>query len=307
MAIQNLESKIRNLINRPRRQYKILQDTSAWNQLCSCLDVIGDTELAISAYYDAIPKNISETYLLVYGILQTLFLQQDAVRNLCEALAIKYNPDPRLQEIREIRNESIGHPTKRNFKKKTTWNFISRATLSKNGFQLMVTSVDSNLPKFKNIDLLDIIETQSAKVTDVLSSILKSLEDEENEHKDKFMSQKLSEIFPSTLGYYFSKISEAIHGSMPNELGSGHLKLIKDIIEQFEKALIEREVIPANDFIKYDINQLRYPISELEKYFNNQSQTNLTSEGAYIFLFFIEKHAEKLKELAIEIDEDYSS
>jgi hypothetical protein len=307
MIIQDLESKIRNLINRPRRQYKILQDTSAWNQLCSCLDVIGDTELAISAYYDAIPKNISETYLLVYGILQTLFLQQDAVRNLCEALALRYNPDPRLHEIREIRNESVGHPTKRDFKKNTTWNFISRATLSKNGFQLMVTSVDSNLPKFKNIDLLEIIKTQSAKVADVLSSILKSLEDEENEHKAKFMSQILLEIFPSTLGYSFSKISETIHGSMPNELGSGHLTLIKDIIEQFEEALIEREVIPANDFIKYDIDQLRYPISELEKYFNDQSQTSLTSEGAYIFLFFIEKHAEKLKELAIEIDENYSS
>ena len=307
MVIQDLESKIRNLINRPRRQYKFLQDTSAWNQLCSCLDVIGDNELAVSAYYDSIPKNIGETYLLVYGILQTLFVQQDAVRYLCEALGIEYNPDPGLQKIREIRNDSIGHPTKRIFKKMPTWNFISRTSLSKNGFQLMVRFADSNLPKFINIDLLEIIKTQNVKVTDVLSSVLKLLEDEENEHKEKFMSQKLSEIFPAALGYFFSKISEAIYGNMPNELGSGTLKLIKDIIEQFEKALIEREIIPASDSIKYDIDQLRYPISELEKYFNDQSQTSLNSKGAYIFLFFIEKQTEKLKELAKEIDENYSS
>ena len=306
MEIQDLESRIRDLINHPRRQYKILQDTSAWNQLCSCLDVIGDTDLAISAYNEATPKNISETYLLVYGILQTLFLQQDALRNLCEALAITYSQDPRLKEIREIRNESIGHPTKLNFKKKTTWNFISRATLSKNGFQLVATSADPNLPKFKNIDLSEIIKAQSLKVADALSSILKTLEDEEKEHKEKFMSEKLLEIFSSNLGYYFSKISEAIHGSMPNQLGSGHLKLVQGIIDQLEKALNARAIIPANDFIKYDIDLLKYPISELNKYFNEKSQTSLTSEGAYIFLFFIKEHTEKLKGIAKEIDEDYS-
>jgi hypothetical protein len=80
LSISDLEHKIRNYINRPRKQSKLLKDSTAWNMLCSCLDVIGDTELAIQAYKDF--KNLKKDgfkYLTVYGILQTLFLQQDAI------------------------------------------------------------------------------------------------------------------------------------------------------------------------------------------------------------------------------------
>jgi hypothetical protein len=59
--------------------------------LCSCLDLIGDTDLAIAVYHQAEhPEHEGGKYLLVYGILQTLFLQQAAVQNLCEALGIDY-------------------------------------------------------------------------------------------------------------------------------------------------------------------------------------------------------------------------
>ena len=66
------------------------KDSAAWNQLCSSLDAIGDTELAFDAYA-ALPEPSDEgtTYILVYGILQALVLQQDAVRHVAEALSIQ--------------------------------------------------------------------------------------------------------------------------------------------------------------------------------------------------------------------------
>ena len=86
-----------------------------------------------------------------------------------------------------------------------------------------------------------------------------------------------------------------------------HLNLVRDIITKFEKSLTDRKILPANDFIKYDIDRLKYPISELDNYFRDSSKSNLTLEGAYIFMYFVKKHIEELKDLAKEIDEDYSS
>lgn len=75
MTVGGLEQQIRGFINNPRKKYALLQDTAAWNMLCSCLDLIGDTELAIAVYDQAQhPESEGGKYLLVYGILQTLFL-----------------------------------------------------------------------------------------------------------------------------------------------------------------------------------------------------------------------------------------
>jgi hypothetical protein len=55
--------------------------------------------------------SVENHYLKLYELLQALFLQQDAVKHLCEALAVPNDPDqfPRLRPIREARNASIGH------------------------------------------------------------------------------------------------------------------------------------------------------------------------------------------------------
>lgn len=80
-TIEQLETEIRDFINNPRKQSLLLKDSTVWNKLCSALDVTGDTELAINAYISAINVNSDgEAYLIVYGILQVLLVQQDAVK-----------------------------------------------------------------------------------------------------------------------------------------------------------------------------------------------------------------------------------
>jgi len=118
--------EIRDFINKPIKQFNLLKNHKLWNQLCSSLDVIGDSDLAISAYINSeFGTDDGEKYLRLYGALQALFLQQDAVTNMCESLGLPNNltSHPKLKEIRDIRNDSIGHPTKRgNYK---SYHFIS--------------------------------------------------------------------------------------------------------------------------------------------------------------------------------------
>ncbi len=85
LAIQEIEDKIRDFINHPRRQKPLLRDKPKWHILTSGLDVLGDTQLAIAAYLSAKPtKDAGTCYLLMYGVLQVLFVQQDAARNIAK-------------------------------------------------------------------------------------------------------------------------------------------------------------------------------------------------------------------------------
>src|SRR5262245_41556966 len=124
--VERGEQRVRELVNVPRRQAALLQNKQSWIRLCSAMDAIGDTQMAIRSYLDdPAHKNGSDgrAYLLVYGILQVLYVQQDAVGTLSKVLNIPFTLPAELEEIRDIRNDSIGHPTGRG-------GFISRITLS---------------------------------------------------------------------------------------------------------------------------------------------------------------------------------
>lgn len=57
------------------------------------------------------------SYMLVFGFVQALSIQQDAVRDLHSALGVSYRPDPVLGEIRGVRN-AVTHQTDGQNKKK---------------------------------------------------------------------------------------------------------------------------------------------------------------------------------------------
>ncbi len=131
MSIQSIEDRIREFINSGRRQYILLQSPRTWNRLCSSLDLIGDTQLAIDSY----PKFNSEQeegaiYLIIYGILQTFLLQQNAAKDIAAALNIKVKLPKKLNDIRVIRNSASGHPTRQKENGFSKSCFITRMSIS---------------------------------------------------------------------------------------------------------------------------------------------------------------------------------
>lgn len=89
------------------------------------------------------------SYLLAYGFLQALFLQQDAVEHLHDAIQLPWESDPLLKEIREIRNDSIGHPKNRQGGK--SFSLISRPSISKSGFELMTVEPNKGPPMLRHV------------------------------------------------------------------------------------------------------------------------------------------------------------
>jgi len=303
--------EIRDFINEPRKQFNLLKNHKFWNQLCSSLDVIEDSDLAIAAYINSgFGTDDGEKYLRLYGVLQALFLQQDAATNLCESLGLPNNltSHPKLKEIRDIRNDSIGHPTKRgNYK---SYHFIARGTITKLGFQL-ISDYKNNKTTFRDISVIDLIKEQRKYLSEILKKVINVLKTEEKAHREKFKMEKLEAVFPDTFSYYIGKIFENIGKSEHAKLGLMHVKLVKEIMDKLKESLQKRGIeIDTYDSIKYLYELLEYPITELGLYFDRliaEKEPRINDKTAYIFAYFIREHLAQLKEIAKEIDDEYSS
>jgi len=304
--------EIRDLINNPRKQFNLLKNRLFWNQSCSSLDVIEDSDLAIDAYVNSeFPEENGEKYLRLYGVLQALFVQQNAVIDLCKSLGVPDNIHPKLKRIRDIRNDSIRHPTDRGKEKHKSYHFISRHSITKSKFRL--ESVDKNdKTTFENIQIIDLIKDQRTYLPKELKKIVGFLKSEEKKHKERFKMEKLEDIFLNT--YHISKILEGI--SKP-EYGARvvrsaeSLQSIKNVMDNFKKSLKKREIeIETYDSIKSIYELLEYPLKKLELYFKKLSREKkpaIDDKTAYIFAYFIGRHLPELKEIAKNIDTEYSS
>lgn len=306
-TVSEIEQEIRDLVNRPRRRFNIQRDSAAFNKICSSLDVVGDTELAFEAYLKSDEhSSFGERYLAVYGVLQALFIQQDAVKHLHDALNLKYEAHPALRRIREVRNEASGHPTEVVRKKKATFNHISRMSLDKHGFTLLTTGADSDA-KLKDVNVLELIYSQRNCLTRALTALVAKLQEEEMEHRKKFRNEKLVDAFPQSLGYIYEKIAEAIDGKPSLWNGAALVDSIIKAIETFNTALDSRGIREAyDDSVGQELRTVEYPLAELHRYFSNPEESKLNGQDANIFLFFIKGGVEKLVRIAEEIDEEYA-
>ena len=195
--IEQLTNDIRKIISSPLDE---LEDSPPWKMLCSCLDVIQDTNCCLEAFlktdinFDSCNQYLDDgnKYMYVYGTLQALFMQQDAIKHFTESLQSLYaldpsllDPlllDPSLKEIREIRNDSVGHPTKRDRgKNKTvTFNFIARNSIGNQGFRLRTAYADCRSDCVKDINIPNLITRQRDILMGVLGNVLETLKEIKN-------------------------------------------------------------------------------------------------------------------------------
>ncbi len=138
--MHKLSAWIRNYTQDPRHLPRLLADQFVWNQLCTALDIIDDAESALTAYTDNdFPTQTGEKYLRIYGAMQGLFLQQDALLDLIKAIhpAKKISVKDILKDIREARNASVGHPTRLGLKPPFSTHGIVQHSMRKEGFELV--------------------------------------------------------------------------------------------------------------------------------------------------------------------------
>ena len=301
----DIEAQVRDHINTHRYQKVLISKLDNWSQICSSLDTLGDTGLALKCYFKSeFPAETGLTYIYTYGLLQALFIQQDAMNHLSEAFKVPYELSDELKSIREVRNASIGHPTKNRVKKTTYFNHISRISMSKGGFTL-ARFYDEGESEFIDVDLRKIAETQLTEINNAYALISDKLRETDEQHRAKFMEKPLADILHSTMGYMFEKVGQAIYSpSSPNiSFGLGMLESIEETYINFQSALQERNEL--TNHTQYELNEYFHGIQRVKAYLTNPDVNYFSEADARIYLFYLQKNHKSFESLAREIDEDY--
>lgn len=308
-SIHELMVEIRDLVNESWKHYELRQNHDHFSQLVSAMDTIEDAEEAIAAFEtEAEQKKVGKMYLITYGLFQAFFVQQDAAQHLCDALGIqnKLEQYPQLKVVRDVRNDSVGHPTERGKAPSTSYHQISRLTMSKDGFTLL-SSYSNGTRQFREISIPALVADQKRFLTDILTKIVSELKAENKAHKEKFGMEKLASLFPHTLGYAFEKVAQAIHSSNPEELGMFGLDTIKDALHSFHEAVGRRDM-EVYDSLKDEMKYIDHAILRLESFLNERKNHPEQAGGeldAYIYFSFLRSKSESLQEYAEELDAEY--
>ncbi|TMU13677.1 hypothetical protein E0L35_25190 [Halomonas sp. ATBC28] len=301
----DIESEVREHINTHRYQKVLISELDNWSQICSSLDTLGDTGLALKSYFKSdFPTESGLSYIYTYGLLQALFIQQDAMNHLSEAFEVPYELSDELKSIRAVRNASIGHPTKNRVKKTTYFNHISRISMSKGGFTL-ARFYDEGESEFIDVDFTNIVETQLIGVNNAYALISYKLREIDEQHRAKFMEKPLADILHSTMGYMFEKVGQTIYSPSNSNVSFGlsMLESIEETYNNFQSALQERNEL--SDHLQYELDEYFHGIKRVKAYLTNSNVNDFSEADARIFLFYLQKSHKSFENLAREIDEDY--
>jgi hypothetical protein len=169
--VRHAEKRLRDAVNAPAVQERLLADLPNWRQLCASMDVIGDTDEAIAAFLTspAAPRDVGRLYLHTYGLLQALFVQQDAVRHAAEAVGLAYTRADELRVIRDTRNDAVGHPSKRGDTRPESFGIV-RHSLTADEFTLYSFDL-GRADNFRRVRVREMIESQRAAVVAALDRI----------------------------------------------------------------------------------------------------------------------------------------
>ncbi|MDP1690112.1 MAG: hypothetical protein Q8L52_02825 [bacterium] len=275
------------------------KDEGSWSKLWTAVDNLEDTQLAIDEYVSL--KNFSR--LAVYGLLQSMYVQQDAISHLEKAINIPI-PDwkkdyPGLSNIRDIRNETIGHPISEkgiytSISHTDNLNVLDYVVWSKEGFQ------------HKTIDLKDIVNTQHNLLIKEIERVMEKISTDEELHRHNFKDKSLLPLLVST-GYLIQKLWSF---EKSREYAQVNFDSLKSIYENFKEEIKKRFKIDKVDEQGVQIPGLILVVQHVEKILpriekmvpmdNNVDQLDLD-----VYVESLDRSFDDLRKMVKEIDDKF--
>jgi hypothetical protein len=288
-----------------------MRDSPRYNIIVSALDTLSDTAEAIGSYGASPESDRSHTYLVSYGVLQALYVQQDAAFWLCRHLEI----DPvaqfsapgewarsvaALQAARMARNNSVGHPVRRDKGGPLASFFIVQTTLRVGGFQLLQSEGDKR--QFVSVNVSTLAAEQLTEVAALLEDAARQLREKDRLHKRQFMNEKLQSIF-NRLDHAISHLG-AVSESDNRLMMPGFANMIRDGMDNFRRSLLARHE-PFEDDLQYSYRKLSRALRVLDDHVEGAPYAD--ADLAEVAASFVHHEIEYLKRYAQEVDDDYAT
>ena len=197
------------ILDEYNRIYDHIQDISScgWHDCCShrdferyCIakDTVQDTAEALMSHREqGFTVNVYRRYVEYYGVLQAIYMQQDAITALFELFMvpdkIDYSVLPNWQTLRDLRNDTAGHPVG-NLKR------LNRNQMDYDCVNYLWCPKDKPSSwKSENINLGAVLDSYDCEAGGVLKSIFARLVAEcPTKHNQQSHAEETSETAPLT-------------------------------------------------------------------------------------------------------------
>lgn len=303
MTIQGKCNKLnRDIHNRLFLNNYLSTTIGDYERVFTSIDLIEDCQDAIEEF-ENIPETTiqSWTTLYIYGVLQSMYCQQDGLFHLYRTITNRniknvYDLFKLYQfniQIREARDDIAGHPADRKGKE---FYFIAKGTNSKYLF-----SYAGYTPHFRNVavDLKEFIKEQKVFASTVLDEVEKTIAQQIQIHKSKFNSMKLSDIVDN-LSYPIQLIYRGIFDNHP--LADSGLQEIKGKLDKLKIELNQRYNNKIPDSIINIFRLQDYILNKIGNWVSTKTlEKNLDAE---IFMDSFDHQLNELVDILREIDED---
>lgn len=301
--ILSIIREICNEIGETYKQNQLLTDYQNYNKCYSSIYLLEDIAESFDFYKTKDDKSCSlgEKYILIYGIFEALYLQQDALKTLFLALNIQdfdlKKDFPEINYIRNIRNDIAGHPTNRG----THSTYLSRPDLSLK----KIKYEESKEHNFIDVDVISCIKKQEKFIVKQLQNLLELLLKEKKEHIEHFKSDKMLDCFKM---FCYANEKVYVENKFYTKEDALGFKLVEEMLSSFMKKVDERFVSWKNTHFSYEIEQ----VQEIYGYLLSKDNllNEVDKESKFLKRQLLENlftHLKRLYEIAKEIDEKYEN
>ena len=312
--LKNITEKLRDTINSSicyKQNVWDKKDDGNWNKLWSAFDNIQDTQTAINEYL--VDGKFSK--LATYGVLQALVVQQDALKHLEEAIGIPpldFNKHPKLLDIRRVRVESIGHPTKTTKKRDKSLyedGTITYTSIDPRSSHILEYTVWSNAgPNRKSINILEAVLEQQTELIKEINRVIIKIKLEERKHVKKFKNKSLAKKLAQTgylIGVLYPYEKNRYHSKFSfDTLMKIYKDFKKDIEERYNVKDLTKQGIQIPGII-LEVQKLEKILPKIEKMISMEGEVDETDLEVYVES--LDKSFSTIREMAEEIDREFKS
>lgn len=260
-----------------------LENKISFHLTKSSLETLKHVNMIIDSYLNQETNEEGELLLNIFGLLQSLFVGVDALYGLSYGVtnkkwSVNVNNNPLLREIKYVRNDVVGHPTKRMYNDNKIGYCdlnLEKTSYYELVYKIAIPSDKSEIVTTHTVDLKKTIESYNSESSRVLDEIYKRML-LENEISNEYFSE-----------YAYSLFKDYKNGIKNREL----LSEIKD-------KYMEKYELDSNSHDRFI-----WRINQVEELFNWDDEDH--NEIIIYLTFYI---IEKLYRMCNQIDElDFSN
>ncbi len=291
--------RFRDLINEKRRRRILMKrKKNCFSKICSGMDYIDDILLGFRCYFERDDSGIDGEryypYIEVIGILNCVQIQQNVIIGMYflitgEKINLEEEYDE-IKQIRDIRHKVASHPMDSNKEAHS----INRWAFASEWHFEYISHSENDDHKFKVVELYPLFCQHLKILRQVLERIIGYMENEDDEHKNKFKDEKLADMIPA----HNSIIKHLFKESYTTR--DFYTKYIGEKLDEFENALSKRgEHFLEDGVIPDAMPKIRYAL------FNCSNSIDYNDDN-HIYASFVVSELKKLEKVAQQIDADYS-